>query len=761
MSARSGDRLYQLLPAVHRIRDAARGEPLHALLQAIDAEFGRLQDDIEGLYDNWFIETCDEWVVSYIGDLLGVRPIRSIAPADISLRGYVANTLAYRRRKGTALVLEQLARDVTGWPAHAVEFFQRLATTQHMNHVRPSPAPVPDLRNAADAQLAGTAFGAFAHVPEMRRIGTRGGRYNVPNVGLFLWRLQSFTIGQRTLGVSATDFGSARRIASSEPNTFSFHPAGVEMPLFNVPIAEEDLSHLAEEHNVPAPLRPPVLARELAAIRRSAPPSDLRVMRADAPAFRIFARLAGAPQFVEAPTQHIYMCSIPAELELSSPLILAVAIDCERGRLRFPAALDIDEVRTCHAYGFPGDLGGGPYDRAESIHTVNGAIDTDSDAARAGFFAPTWQTGVSHLEPATTDPPIFSSLRDAISAWNARAPGETGVMVLMDSLTDDSLSTVASPPAPLEILVPPGSRLLIAAAQWPRDADGRRLKGVLTSSAVRPHVVGDLVVRGVGAGDPANAGLLVLNGLMIEGSVEVADGNLATLAVQHCTVVPGAGRLRAAANPRLKIAVERSILGGVDIAAPIQQMSVTDSMIEAESGSPSFAVHAPQTPCSLKSCTIVGRTHVQSLEASDCIFTGEIEAIRRQTGCVRFSFVPEGSRTSRRYRCQPQLAVETAVTRAREQASSKGLSLSDAQVIDVREATLARVRPLFATLRYGAADYGQLDVRCAIEIREGAEQGAEMGMYRFLQQPVREANLRTVLQEYLRFGLEAGTFFVT
>lgn len=38
------------------------------------------------------------------------------------MRAWVANTLAYRRRKGTALVLEQLARDVTGWPATAVEF---------------------------------------------------------------------------------------------------------------------------------------------------------------------------------------------------------------------------------------------------------------------------------------------------------------------------------------------------------------------------------------------------------------------------------------------------------------------------------------------------------------------------------------------------------------------------------------------------------------------------------------------------------------
>jgi len=42
-----------------------------------------------------------------------------------------------RRRKGTVLVLEQLARDVTGWGAHAVEFFRVLGDTQYMKHIRP------------------------------------------------------------------------------------------------------------------------------------------------------------------------------------------------------------------------------------------------------------------------------------------------------------------------------------------------------------------------------------------------------------------------------------------------------------------------------------------------------------------------------------------------------------------------------------------------------------------------------------------------
>jgi len=96
---------------------------LRALLAVIEQEMQAIEKDIDGLYENLFIETCDEWVVPYIGDLIG------------SLRPYVANTLAYRRRKGTVVVLEQLARDVTGWPARAVEFFKLLSVSQHFNHV--------------------------------------------------------------------------------------------------------------------------------------------------------------------------------------------------------------------------------------------------------------------------------------------------------------------------------------------------------------------------------------------------------------------------------------------------------------------------------------------------------------------------------------------------------------------------------------------------------------------------------------------------
>jgi hypothetical protein len=46
-------------------------------------------------------------------------------------------------------------------------------------------------------------------------------------------------------------------------------------------------------------------------------------------------------------------------------------------------------------------------------------------------------------------------------------------------------------------------------------------------------------------------------------------------------------------------------------------------------------------------------------------------------------------------------------------------------------------------------------------VRRGADDEAEMGVFRHLHQPQREAYLRARLDDYLRFGLEAGLLFAT
>jgi len=69
------------------------------------------------------------------------------------------------------------------------------------------------------------------------------------------------------------------------------------------------------------------------------------------------------------------------------------------------------------------------------------------------------------------------------------------------------------------------------------------------------------------------------------------------------------------------------------------------------------------------------------------------------------------------------------------------------------------VRPQFSSLRYGDPAYGQLSRRCAAEILHGADGESEMGAFHDVHAPQREANLRARLDEYLRFGLEAGVLY--
>jgi len=97
---------------------AAMG-PLQSLLMLIAEQVAAVEEDLNQLYDDEFIETCAPWVIPYIGDLIGYQPVHGVAAAVASPRAEVAHTISFRRRKGTILVIEQLDRDVTGWGAHA------------------------------------------------------------------------------------------------------------------------------------------------------------------------------------------------------------------------------------------------------------------------------------------------------------------------------------------------------------------------------------------------------------------------------------------------------------------------------------------------------------------------------------------------------------------------------------------------------------------------------------------------------------------
>ena len=94
--------LWQLLPAVYRLRDGEAGGVLAELLDVFGDQLEVLAEELAQLYDDQFVETAAPWATPYVGGVVGYRPIHGVVPEVVSPRAEVANTVAYRRRKGTA-----------------------------------------------------------------------------------------------------------------------------------------------------------------------------------------------------------------------------------------------------------------------------------------------------------------------------------------------------------------------------------------------------------------------------------------------------------------------------------------------------------------------------------------------------------------------------------------------------------------------------------------------------------------------------------
>ena len=263
----------------------------------------------------------------------------------------------------------------------------------------------------------------------------------------------------------------------------------------------------------------------------------------------------------------------------------------------------------------------------------------------------------------------------------------------------------------------------------------------------------------------------------MEGHVHVT-GDLGRLRLLHATLVPGrsldedgnpastqpsivadAGPVATPLNAQLRVEIAFSISGAIfvpEYGAGIWVLdSIVDSAAAAGQAIGSAAVRGPAL--TTERSTFFGELWLRQLQMSECIATGRIDVSRTQEGCVRFSYVVPGSRTPRRYRCQPDLAAAAAVAKAVE----RNPALTPAQRAQIRASVETSLVPSFTSVRYGRPEYAQLRLSAPLEIRTGAEDGSEMGAFCNLKQPQRESNLRLRLQEYLPFGLEPGIIYAT
>lgn len=717
----TAQRLFELLPTLHRLRDAANGNVLAELMGVLGDELDVLAEETAQFYDDLFIETCAPWAAPYIGDLIGYRVLNGVTPELSSPRAEVANTITYRRRKGTAAVLEQLARDVTGWPgARAVEFFERVTTTQYMNHTRLHAQATPDLRNhhalnwAHAANGLSSAFDDLAHTADVRRISTPGpdssgrpGRHNIPNVGIFLWRIEPIRITRSPV------------IEHADAQRFRIDALGADAPLFSLPRTEESITHLAEPFDVPLPL---------------------------------------ARRWLRDHVSDYYGSGRSLVLELQTGT-------------NAPVPIMVDKVRICDLSDIPGGAGAWAHEPPPGVFAIDPVLgrvyagtpvaagDRLLATAYVGMAVPSGAGASSRVDTLTPEPVVTASEGENLQPHlDAIAAG--GTLEVIDSDRYAQSLTITATTAPI--------------------GQSETQVHVVAADQSRPS----LVAATAFTLDMEPKTTVVLDGLLLSGGplvlAEVGDSQTRTLVLRNCTLTPGHTRTddgqprhpdRASLivlDPFARVLIERSVVGAI-VAVEGSRVEIRDSIVDG-SDREDVAICGRERPTGgglrlvsavadmvtgdglvtagevdLHESTVLGGIHAYQLDASNSILLARLApgdprkaaiwAERRQVGCVRYSFVPEGSRTGKRYRCQPDPADPAVVRRA--------------------------TRPFFTSLRFGEPAYFQLSTVTPAAIRRGADDESEMGVTHQLFTPQREANLLVRFDEYLRFGLDAGFFYAT
>ena len=718
------ERLYQSLPAIYRQRDVAEGESLRALLGAVDTELTAFENDLDGLYDNWFIETCSEWVVPYIGDLLGQEFLHAGVPGVFSLRAFIAHTLRNRRRKGTIEVVGFLAHDLTGWTSHAVEFQRHCAMAHYLNaEIGSMPATI-DMHNPMIADLVDSACDLSAHTIDVRRPGASGGKYNVPSIGLFLWRLQSYTLLST----------SCRKVAKQK---FTIDRLGLDRPLFN---STDTIRYnrigattnaLLTPAEVPSPISPMQLGQELDRRQNNIwkTPEKGFFPENGAPAFTV--RIGTSLSTLNTIDPKRIAVGALGKWESESPAVPAgfdMLVDPANGRLLFADDIACNVVKADWSYGFAADLGGGPYNRSGAFEEL--------------ITAATFKIQVKSDPLVNADPAVrcVATLEEALTAWN----------LYLQSCTDTTLAPIGT----IRILDSASYVCGKRTIAMPKGKGGFSVYNdtVITgadnsklfigadpkSDTIFPHLAGAFVLSSTVV--PKNSAV-IFHGLLVEGPITAQSTSPIAITVDHCTLY---GSLMIDTAFQGSVVLNRTICDGISSGLATGTLTITDSIIGTRLLP--LSVDGTGFDTTVTASTLLGECKFKILTATNAIFAKKVTVATNQEGALRYSYVPEDSHTPERFRCQPDLAI---------------IALGTSTSSEDRTGVLDRMKPVFLAHDLWSPSYARLDGRTANEIATGAEDGAEMGAYNHLKEAHRIANLQLTINDYMRAQKEAGLFFVT
>ncbi len=740
------EKIWALIPEVYRNADGLAERPgqLRALVEILAEQAAVARRSVDRLWSDTRADEADDWAIPYIGALIGARPVNALnRPGQ---RVNLARTILYRRRQGTARLMELLADDIADWDAVASEAFRRLIRHWHMLDSGPQPGPITrsplwgyaDLRATRISDVLDGPHDDLSHFPDVRRHRGLSGRYGIPKVNLHLFRQYAFPLS-----------GVTPRLIDDE--LYTLDPSGRDVALFQVGgrVIEDSCAAAREwEMRAPIPCRrlnfagfrpeighaPPGLAALLAPIygRRfateagmleaadaalaadPAPPNSLSdteaalliaaAMEPDTPRRNLLPggdpaalsiALAVAADFDDPPLgpQVLYGANL-AEwgIDHGPPGWVEALVDPARGRVRLLNPLPPD--RDLHVqliyYGAFWPVGAGTHDRASSLS--DGPF-TLIDVDQPDFTAPL--SGELRFRDSRTFRPLLPGdgvIRAdgdlTLSAWNGERP------------------FVEATPA----------------------------GGVLTLRAVAPGLT--LTIDGLWLGVLGAAATQLL-----------IDGTWAKVVLRNVTLDPGGERAAApAAAPESippvtlafggaidDILIDRSVTGPIleQVTAldpcAVDTMTLCNAIIYG--GGPEPTILLRNARLRLDRSTVFGDLVTGRLDASEVLVDGQVRVEDVQSGCFRFSAAASGGRVPQPYESHfftGGLPPQTFVSR-----------------------------------RFGDAGYAQLSEVAPPEIREGGENGTEMGAYNAALDPIKRADLRSKLEEFMPINAIAQLVFET
>lgn len=765
------EKLWQLVPEVYRNEDGIAANPgvLRRIVELIAVEAARSRRSIDRLWEDQHIETCDDWAVPYVGDLVGARLVSALDRRG--RRVDVANAVKFRRRRGTPDLLDTLVRAMSGWDVVLVEGFRRLARTRH----RLDPIPraggfftgtfsggTAGLRSPAGAEISDGPFDEYFHTLDVRLLRGRNGRFGISKLNFHLYRLRAY----RMTVVDPVELADPD--GQGFPRTFTMDPSGRDIPLFiDAELPDPDaVAALPGQLSRPTCGQPleweitqAMRCRLLGHVAYQVAPSHIEELR----------ELANPPTAADAQALfRVLAVPFASEQALRRRLrdLGAGILDIPPDWYRTLVALSLME-RTGKANLYPAQVeiaAGTGFSTAEisSANLSSRECHPEPDGNLAELLIWPEQGRFASVPPAEPD---FDPL---VSLYHYGFSGDVGAgPYLRDPIPEDDVpSRVASDGVVPDGGVLQGDGLLIAdnrTYSLAIRADTPIENAVLQAGPQRrPYVLlgeggANLVPQAVattflidggwyGVNNPANPPAEgAVADFVIEGTAGAgpAEFDFDRIEIRFATFDPGGVRADRVRIPALRLLVRarvrrliirRSITGPIHVVrenpddpSTVEELLICESIVDARETADRLAVSNQYGTTVIEGSTIFGDVASAVLKASDSIVDGHVRVVNNQAGCFRFSASEpgDGVRMPPRYRDFHAPIPESA----------------------------------FNSTRFGDPQYAQLSIVAPPLILRGAENGSEMGVFSFLLTPIRLSSVRAKINEFGPIGMLAQYLF--